>query len=343
MIETATLVKTSIPSKTKTMNIGPKAALQILTNCKYDKQRPIREWHVDDLANFMCNGTFTPTNIIAMCRLNGEYLLANGQHTLSAVVKSGQSYNFTVQEYDCNSQDEVAAIYSRFDIHMRRTEADIFNSMDVCQKLGLTKTERTLLSGAIRVIAKGFKSSSSRNDYRFNNKDFVLSLMTEWLAPLKKVVALIDGGERIAREILHRRHILAVCMWIVRYSKDQDAAAEFIRGFAMNDGLRRGDPRKIAMDDIHKLRSDVENLYAFCGAWNSFYRKEWDGGKERSTRQSISRYANYMVKWKRANISGTKQVFEIVPERVVFSVGKAAPKNNGVSVIRKKVGRRITK
>jgi hypothetical protein len=286
----------------------------------------------------MAEGTFSPTGIVALCKLDGKTLLVNGQHTMHAVVKSGRGFMFTVQEYTCKDKEDVSSVYSRFDVHKRRTENEILNSMDVCEKYGLSKTERTFLAGAVKAISRGFRLSSGKNDYRFNDKYFVVSVMEEWIPHLKHVLGLMDGGERISREILRRRHIMAACLWISRHvrEKDRKKADEFIRGIAMNDGMRRGDPRKIFIDEVHGMRSDTDSLCIFCGAWNTFVKGEWNGAQEKSTRQSISKYANHMKHIKRVNMSGTKPVFELRPMEFDFSASKPPVRE----IVRMRVGRR---
>jgi hypothetical protein len=336
-----------------TMKIGRKEAQAFIRNCGYDKQRNLREWHVQELADRMREGAFVPTTIIAICTLGNKRMLVNGQHTMHAVAQTGCEYEFLVQEYACDTEDDVSFIYSRFDVGVPRSERDVYNAMDVCAKFGITSMERSYLTGGVKVIARGFRPSSVQTDFRFKDKTgFQYGLMVEWLPYMKQVATLIEGGERTAKNVLKRCHIFGACMWIIRHAKDKQKAVEFIRGFAMNDGMRRGDPRKICLESIVNHRSEIVSTEIFCGAWNTFVRDEWSPANEKSTRQSISRYANGMEKKKKISMIGTKPVSEILTEKQAaetpvvvrrqpkkvktVSVGKHVMAASGGSVVRRR-------
>ena len=96
------------------VTITPETAGEWLEN-KWGEQRAVRSGHVQRLASDMIAGLFR-LNSDAILRINHK--LANGQHRLSAVVKSGKPQKFLVMESD------DAELYKLLDCGMKRKAAD---------------------------------------------------------------------------------------------------------------------------------------------------------------------------------------------------------------------------
>lgn len=107
--------------------ITPEAAVGILTANVYDGQRPIKEKHIRVLSNAIENGLFTVGHIaIAHQGWNGgDAMLANGQHTCTAVVNTGLTVNAVVDEYNCKTPEDFALLYRQFDNNASRTLDEI--------------------------------------------------------------------------------------------------------------------------------------------------------------------------------------------------------------------------
>lgn len=101
------------------MKITPKIASEWLAD-RWGEQRAVRQAHVVRLANDMTSGRFK-ISPDAILRVNGK--LANGQHRLEAVVRSGKAQWFLVME----STDEQ--LYKALDSGLRRTVADALGSV----------------------------------------------------------------------------------------------------------------------------------------------------------------------------------------------------------------------
>lgn len=96
------------------MKITPDIATDWLAD-KWGEQRGIRDGHVNRLALDMEAGRFV-VSPDAILRVKGK--LANGQHRLSAVVKTGKAQSFLVME----SNDEQ--LYKVIDAGLKRTVGD---------------------------------------------------------------------------------------------------------------------------------------------------------------------------------------------------------------------------
>lgn len=102
--------------------VTPSYAQDYLKNWKFDRQRPITRDHVLHLAYEMQNGRFVAGLQIYVCELpDGSRVLVNGQHTLSAIVESGQSIHLTITVQKVSSIDEAGRIYAVFDTQKRRS------------------------------------------------------------------------------------------------------------------------------------------------------------------------------------------------------------------------------
>ena len=119
--------------------VTPAAARKIIENEMYQRQRPLRQGHVAELAHHMEHGSFIDNTTITFALLDGKSYLVNGQHTINAIVKSGCSVTLNIQEYSCRNEDEIDSLYARQDKHYKRTEGDSFHSLGLVEKWEIRK------------------------------------------------------------------------------------------------------------------------------------------------------------------------------------------------------------
>lgn len=96
------------------MDVSPEIASEWLSDM-WDGQRMVRKTHIERLVSDMQSGRFS-LSPDAILRVNGK--LANGQHRLRAVMKSGKSQPFLVMTSD------DAELYKVIDAGIKRTVAD---------------------------------------------------------------------------------------------------------------------------------------------------------------------------------------------------------------------------
>ena len=72
--------------------ITPEVARTILTQERYERQRPLDQSVVQEYALAMLNGEFRQGTLISFCIYKRQRYLVNGQHTLEAICRSGVTY-----------------------------------------------------------------------------------------------------------------------------------------------------------------------------------------------------------------------------------------------------------
>jgi hypothetical protein len=111
----------------KIKEVGLKDAERFLSFNNYEGQRPVRKKHVAMLAEEMNEGRFTFGNI-AVARQGwngGDQMMANGQHTCIAILETGESIPAVVEEYNCKTPEDFAALYRTFDNNAVRSLSEI--------------------------------------------------------------------------------------------------------------------------------------------------------------------------------------------------------------------------
>lgn len=136
--------------------ISPEIAAKLLENL-FPDQRVVRESYVDRLAKEMTDGTFrlSSDSIVIV-----KGLLANGQHRLRAVVKSGKTEPFLIMKTDDSE------IYKIIDAGIKRTIADALghatNRNDIAAAAAMSMSYQ---SGTIAFTSKKYATRSEILNY----------------------------------------------------------------------------------------------------------------------------------------------------------------------------------
>ncbi len=106
--------------------VTPEIAKEWLKHNTFMSQRKLRPAHVTRLTNAMKSGIFTTGNIAFAQNPSGSRVeLMNGQHQLSAVVKSGCNIVANIERTVCEKLEDAANYFSQFDVGITRSVADI--------------------------------------------------------------------------------------------------------------------------------------------------------------------------------------------------------------------------
>lgn len=230
--------------------VTPSQASTWLEDCNYERQRPIRRKHVDYLAEEMSRGLFIPGTAIHFVVRDGKTELVNGQHTLSAIAKSGKTIALTVVKVPTTLESGAADLYFRFDRHAKRTYSDMYNALDLVSEMGLTKTRIEELGAGVRLISEDFLNRSSNI-----HPDDLLEKMREYQEAMGWFDEARAGAERTVEISLRRRAVVSVALVTFRHSAQvmgNERVLDFWSGVAMDDGLQRGDPRKALVNHLRQ-------------------------------------------------------------------------------------------
>lgn len=234
-------------TKTSVRTVTPEMAQKWLIENRYEHQRSLRMHHVKFLAEEIEMGTFKQDTPIEFTHVNGQFWITDGQHRLSAVTMANVAQRFVIIDRYLNSEIEVAHDYTRTDRNIIRTAADEYRVLLLESELGFTSTQINHLGRAVSIIDRGFMQSRMSGRMHSNIR---LGLMREYSEAYGDYIESIAGVRKDFRFRMERATTIAIAVITFRFSADvygKDKVDSFWNGIAMDDGLRRRDPRKTAL------------------------------------------------------------------------------------------------
>lgn len=238
-------VADTIPVDGYTMVDGIAAATW-LSAFNYEHQRPIRPYHVANLASEMVQGRFREKVQINFCRTGrGVYHLVNGQHTLSAIASCKLPQLLSVVVTDCADAAAVADEFARHDTHLTRQLSDALVAHEMDQALGVTRTELSWIAAACNQYSY-MKGENSRHGASRLTNDQKLQLIRQYGRLGADALRVISHASAIRNAYICRRTTLACVMHVYQWSPD--ACSRFYGDMALDDGLKTGDPRKTLLE-----------------------------------------------------------------------------------------------
>lgn len=227
--------------------VTPEQALSWLSKAGYDKQRTIRDYWTTYLADEMARGSFEPSTQITFLRHNGSMELVDGQHRLSAVVKSGLAQKFVVVVRDVETEGDVANAYYRLDQALRRTTTDQYRVLGLSDELDLTATDLNALGASVKFIWNNFQKSTGAG--RALHPDERLLLIREYQDAARHYFTAKMGCPSEISSSAIRAATVSVALVTYRYSSQEYGLAkvdEFWHGVLLDDNVSKGDIRKQA-------------------------------------------------------------------------------------------------
>jgi len=236
-------------TKVSVETVTPEMAARWLASYQYEHQRTVRQHRVGFLAEVMRRNLFKQDTPIEICSVNGKEFFTDGQHRMAAIIASGRPQRFVVVRRSLESEDDVALDYARTDKNMVRTVADDYRVLLLENELGLTSTQVNKLGAAIGLINGNFMSKPGTQKTHMDDK---LKLMREYNDAYSKFLEAIAGCPGDMWKRLNRRASLSVALVTFRHSALTygPKVESFWNGIAIDDGLRAGDARKVALRHI---------------------------------------------------------------------------------------------
>lgn len=232
--------------------VTPAMAEWWLNEYRYEFQRRLTASVVDQWVKIIQRGDFMQDKEIKVVLYDKHRYLVNGQHRLNAVVKSGVGQYFNVTTVTVDTPEDLAAIYNTDDMNKPRSFDDVVRTRQLPELTGLTRSQLIKVQPCVSFIANGFirKGTTNRQDYHLIADEIV---KTYALPAESYFDAVNDGSSK--RYSLTRTSVLSVgIMTFLQSAKripgGEQSVIDFWRGLAADDGLRRGDPRKVALEHI---------------------------------------------------------------------------------------------
>lgn len=267
-------------STCETRVVDPEYAKFLRRTANFALQRPMSESNTLRLEAEMKAGRFVPGTPIYFGVLPDKSLLAlNGNHTLDAIVRSERPIELTLIFQDIETVADAAAIYSRFDLHKRRSWRDSLRAYDKESMLGDSTAWTAAFSAALGFLFEKFRVARNDNERELariqaiQSRDVRVHAMEDAYAAADQYVKAV--GEHATDPKLYRRaSVMGVAIEIFRYQAAQ--GAKFFSSLAADDGLRQGDPQRALLRYLreHGAAGAVAReaqARAVALAWNAFF------------------------------------------------------------------------
>jgi len=223
--------------------VTPEIASEWLSTYQFERQRKIRQWHINFLAEEMKNGRFLAGTQIRFSVGKDKTRIIDGQHRLSAVVKSNLPQVFSVlwMPEDPNSG------YGRLDIGLTRTPQDMFSAIHLSEEVGLGPDMINRVGTSVKFINAGFHVVSS--NYARLATDDQADMIREYSQAAGAYTEIIAGMPMEMRAGMLRSATMSVALATLRFASTtlgKSKVEDFWTGVTFDDGLSIGDPRKTA-------------------------------------------------------------------------------------------------
>jgi hypothetical protein len=166
------------------------------------------------------------------------------------------------------SEAELAALYATYDNESRTLSE---TAGPLAKKGDLGKEQVATLLRSVQFLITGFRKASDRQAAAIQSHVMRNQVADDWYPYAERYFALTEQAPGNGKAALRRQSVAAVALCTLKHQPER--AAEFWHGLAMDDGLRRTDPRKSLLEKLRSgdgARSIVFLMHAVATAWNAF-------------------------------------------------------------------------
>lgn len=229
--------------------VTPEMASSWLSDCTLPYQRNLRLSIAEYYAQEMLCGDWDPTTVLSFGRVSdGPWKLVDGQHRLSAVIKSNTTQPFVVKRVTYKADNDIADAYARTDQGAKRTSDDQARAWELAQRYDLYPEWIGRFSAATNLIASRFGWRGVKAHPREHH-----ALMDDYAEAMRGYYAICGGADRMMRTPLRRAATVSVGLVTFRFSSKVygiETVEKFWEGVALAEGLSRGDAPKTAHDHL---------------------------------------------------------------------------------------------
>lgn len=257
----------------------PGVAQRVLDEMNFIGQRKLKEARVLKHLARMESGLWRGSHGINIAALpDGSMILIDGQHRLSAIVRSSVPTPIRIIFHSVKDEHEARRLYAGFDeSDSNRTAAEMLDAVGVSGDLSLPRAFTIKLYNALPILRNDLEpltgSEIDADTYvRLFGVDSRLADIADWRDEAVKFMAVVNKTTGRVRAKLQSAGCMAVALYTFRHQPAK--AHEFWHGLANNDGLRARDPRAALLRDMHERNANTgtsrQGVQAPVLAWNAF-------------------------------------------------------------------------
>lgn len=234
------------PGDTHTQKVAPADATRWLEKCNYERQRTRSKNHVERIVGLMEEDDWDPSIgqiAFVLSEESGQVYNIDGQHTLVAIQEFGRPVRMDVRTFVRETEEDVAILFSRFNVGKRRTAKDNISAFRLDHQFDLSQTKIGKIASAVKFIEAGFRPPAPGLGGQYQMDKYGLMLATrDWAGAGEQFFPLVDGASADLTGKLRWRSVLSVALATTRHCPEK--AKPFWRQVAWADKIGRYDPRR---------------------------------------------------------------------------------------------------
>ena len=221
-----------------------------MQNENYDLNRSMRSRHIQNLARKMENGEFKSGSVIHFAKIGGGYVLMDGQHRLSAVIKSKKPMEFVCVYNEYKDRKSMREAYSVIDTNLKRSVHDYIKSRNLTSQIPISKTNLSFMFSALRQTFSRFYGLDRDSMTNEDLEKFAFLFKEE-------VIELSELLERLPSDRIFIRlaGLLGVMLYTLKHWNEK--ARPFWKRFLHSEDFKSDDPRKVLLNFLEKMRNDL--------------------------------------------------------------------------------------
>jgi hypothetical protein len=257
--------------------MAPGIASRIVDELNFHGQRRVKKARVAENLKLMRDGGWEPhVSTLVLCELpDGSLTLINGQHRCCAIVELGAPVKTKIDIIPARDADHVRSLYAKYDAKASvRTETELVKASGIADAFGIKTRTAEILIKAVPIVMNGMEPNTRMpGREHLNQFSYRLEAAAGWSREAAEFDEITTCAEQHIRRSLLRAGTMAVAIYTLRHCRER--AFEFWSGVAMNDGLRKTDPRARLIADfaVRTLASGSvrQSVQQSALAWNAFY------------------------------------------------------------------------
>ncbi|WP_349573090.1 hypothetical protein [Azotobacter salinestris] len=257
--------------------VAPGIAKRIVEELNFSGQRKVKKARVAQNLARLTGGTWEPhVSILIFCELpDGSLVLINGQHRCCAIVEFGVPVQTKIDIIPARDNDHVRSLYAKYDGQESvRTQTELVKASGLAEAFEIKTRTAEMLIKAVPIIINGMEPNTRLSGKEHLNQfSFRLESAMPWEREAQEFDEIVATADQHIRRYLLRAGTMAVALYTLRHCRKE--ALEFWSGVALNDGLRKTDPRARLIADfaVRSLVSGAtrQSVQQSALAWNAFF------------------------------------------------------------------------
>lgn len=263
------------------LRISPSLAKRIIEEANFPRNRVLRRTKVSKHhARVDCGAwrgwdfPITFAHIPATTKEPEKLWLINGQHRVTMISEREVPVMIKVHIADASDEEEAALLYTYFDSpEESRTDIEVLDARGITEDLDVPRQIVRAAYSAIAILRNGLEPAyyqSASGDIA-RDREARMADIKNWSAEIKKYWSDIHVADGYLKRKLIGTGVTAFALYVYRYKPAH--ASHFFGAIALNDGLRKTDPRHRLIADLNNrsLSGNQRQSIQVCAiAWNAF-------------------------------------------------------------------------